>query len=116
MRKRLVSLAAFLLLCALTAEAQHSVVLAWTASTDTGSTYDIYRLSGACPTGTPSGFTLLNTAPITGTTYTDSTVTPGTYCYYATAVLGGQQSVPSNTVSVVILPAPPQGLKVNSSQ
>ena len=58
------------------------VTLAWTAATSGGqasdiSGYDVYR-----STSQTSGFTKLNTNPVTTTNYTDSTVTAGTTYYY----------------------------------
>lgn len=100
------------------ANAQHSATLSWTASADAGAnptlTYNIFRSSTTCASAT--SFTQLNTAPITGTTYTDSTVTPGNYCYEATSVLNGVQSADSNTAQAVILPASPSSLVVTKSQ
>jgi hypothetical protein len=82
----------------------HNVALTWTASADAAAnpslTYNIYR-SSAC-SGT---FAKLNTAPVAATTYLDSAVLPGTYCYQATAVLAGVESVPSNQ-AVAVVPAP----------
>lgn len=93
----------------------HSISLSWTASTDAGATYNVYRLAGACPATGTAGFTKLTAAPVTGTAYSDGTVTPGTYCYYATSELSGAESIPSNLVSVVILPAPPTSLTVGAA-
>lgn len=109
---RLAVLFSLILLAAASAmAAPHSVVLNWTASTDIGIAYNMYRLNGSCPTGAPSGFTKINTASITGTTFTDSGMAPGSYCYYMTATLNGAESVPSNTAAAVILPAAPTGLQ-----
>jgi hypothetical protein len=79
---------------------KHTVALDWTASTSTGiSGYDVYR-------GTASGgpYTLLNSSPVSGTTYTDSTVQAGdTYYYVATAVnSSGAQSADSNQATAVV--------------
>jgi len=90
----------------------HSASLTWTASTDSGVSYNVYRLSGACPSTATSGFAKINAALVTATTYADSTVAPGTYCYYATAVLNGAESIPSNLASAVILPAAPTALSI----
>ncbi len=79
---------------------QHSVALTWSASTSSGITgYDVYR-------GTASGgpYTLLNSSPTSGTTYTDTTVEAGqTYYYVATAVnSSGVQSADSNQATAVV--------------
>jgi hypothetical protein len=78
----------------------HSVSLSWVASTSTAVVgYNIYR-------GSVSGgpYTVLNSTPNAGLTYTDMTVTAGqTYYYVVTAVDGsGNESVVSNQVAVTI--------------
>ena len=111
----LMLLVAFILFC-IPANAQaHSVSLAWTASIDSGSSYNLYRFSGACPASGTSGFTKITATPITGTSYTDSTVVAGTYCYYATSVLNGAESIPSNLASAVILPGAPASLSIGGT-
>lgn len=91
----------------------HTVVLTWTASPDAGVAYTIYRASSACA----SSPTFVKLASgITALTYTDTAVSPGTYCYQATATLNGAESVPSNQASAVVLPAPPAALTVTSAQ
>jgi len=61
--------------------------------------YNVYRASGACPvTGLGSlVFTKLTLTPISVLTYTDSTITVGTWCYYVTAVESSIESNPSVT-------------------
>ncbi|HVA95612.1 MAG TPA: hypothetical protein VNI36_12005 [Candidatus Dormibacteraeota bacterium] len=113
MRLRMSSAAALLLFacCCVPARAQsHAVSLQWNPSTDAGVNYNLYRLTGACPASGTAGFSKITAAPITGTAYTDSGVAPGAYCYYATSVLNGAESVPSNFAAAVILPAAPTGL------
>jgi hypothetical protein len=83
-----------------TAPVAHSVSLSWVASTSqTVVGYNIYR-------GSVSGgpYTVLNSTPNAGLTYTDMTVTAGqTYYYVVTAVDGsGNESVVSNEVAVTI--------------
>jgi hypothetical protein len=92
-----------------------AVLLTWTASTDAGAAYNIYRLTGLCPTSGTTGFTNIGTA-ITATTYTDTTVGVGPYCYYATATLNGEESTPSNLVSANVLPAPPTSFGCQATQ
>jgi hypothetical protein len=124
---RLISLLtlAFLSLypCPSQAQAAHSVALTWTASTDAAAnptlTYNVYRLNGACPATAPtsvsgSGFTKLNTAAITTTTFSDSGIAPGTYCYFSTAFLNATESIPSNTAQALVAPAAPTSLGVTS--
>ena len=80
----------------------HSVTLSWdapTSSTDPVVGYGIYRaVSGS------SSYQLLNLSVDTETTYVDSTAKSGaTYIYYVESVdSSGNQSVPSNQVSVTV--------------
>jgi hypothetical protein len=77
----------------------HSVALSWTASPTSGVAYDIFRANTSGGFGT----TPLNSSPITGTSYTDTTVASGqTYFYVATAVDSQGSSADSNEVSVTI--------------
>jgi hypothetical protein len=80
----------------------HDVILTWAASTTPGVVgYNVYR-------GTTSGGpypTQLNSTPINGTTYCDSTVQAGqTYYYVVTAVASNDvtQSADSNEVSATV--------------
>jgi fibronectin type 3 domain-containing protein len=77
------------------AQAAHSANLSWVASSDAAAnpslTYNVYRGPGSCTASTT--FTKLNTAAVTGTSYSDTTVTVGNiYCYGVTAVLGSSES------------------------
>jgi len=78
--------------------AAHSVELSWTASTSSNATgYNIYRSTS------PDGpFTKINSTPVLGTEYTDTTVASGmTYYYAATSVdLDGGESAYSGLVQV----------------
>jgi len=92
-----------------------SVDLTWTASATPGVTYNAYRQSGPC--ATPSTALKLNSSPITALSYTDPSVTAGTWCYWVTSYLTSaetQESAPSNKaeVTVIIQPQPPQNLQV----
>jgi Protein of unknown function (DUF1573)/Abnormal spindle-like microcephaly-assoc'd, ASPM-SPD-2-Hydin len=77
----------------------HLVDLSWMPSTSAVVGYNVYR-------GTASGgpYTILNSSPIAGTTYTDTSVQPGqTYYYVVTAVSSsGLQSVYSNQASAPV--------------
>jgi HYDIN/CFA65/VesB family protein/centrosomal CEP192-like protein/ASPM-SPD-2-Hydin domain-containing protein len=85
-----------------TAPPQHSVSLAWTASTSTVAGYNVYR-------GTQSGgpYAIINGSTETSTTYTDNSVQGGqTYYYVVTALDGsGNESVNSNQAQAVV-PSP----------
>ena len=113
---RKLKLAWLFLLCGLPTYGQHSVVLHWTASTDAVTYpslgYNVYRLTTACPTGTPTGATKLNATPVSAVTYTDSTVQVGTNCYYVTSTVNGMESAASNLVAGSPSPAPPTALTV----
>jgi fibronectin type 3 domain-containing protein len=77
--------------------------LSWTASTTPNVTYNVYRATAATgPFTTP-----LNSSPITGTTYTDTTVQAGqTYYYVATAVANGIESADSSPPVPATIPSP----------
>ena len=86
----------------------HSTTLNWSAPSDATSstTYSIYRMSGACPAAPGTAFTLL-TSGVTGTTYTDNTITVGTWCYYVEQVQNGTNSAPSNMAGGTAAPNAP---------
>jgi len=78
----------------------HEVLLDWRASTSTGvAGYNIYRAT--LPNG---GYTKLNSSAISGTSFSDTSVTAGdTYSYKVTTVNeNGEESVPTTAVSAVI--------------
>jgi hypothetical protein len=76
-----------------------TVALSWTASTTPGVTYNVYRAA------TSGGYTTpLNSAPISGTSFSDCTVMPGqTYYFVIRSVdASGNQSANSTEVSVAV--------------
>ena len=81
----------------------HAAILNWTASTTPNVTYNVYRSSASAgPFTTP-----VNSSPITGTTYTDTSVQAGqTYYYVATAVASGTQSAYSSPPVPATIPSP----------
>jgi len=92
-----------LLTASLTGTGTHDVVLTWGASPGAAG-YDIYR--GSSSGG--EGSTPLNSTPVTGTKYEDTTVSAGqTYYYEITAVAanGSTQSGKSSQVSATV-PSP----------
>lgn len=101
MKKMFSNVLAVLVLCAMSAlparAAGHSAVLTWVAPSDatSGTTYTVYRMSGACPAAPGTAFSLLASG-ITATTYTDTSITVGTWCYYVEQVQNGTSSNPSN--------------------
>lgn len=91
------------------AQQTHQVTLVWTDTANpAGTTYNVYRFAGNCPATPPTltaleGFAQINTAPIAAKSYVDTTVAGGTtYCYFATAVSGTQQSAPSPTAPAAV--------------
>jgi fibronectin type 3 domain-containing protein len=78
---------------------QHTVNLFWDASSSSVTGYNVYR-------GEQSGgpYTKINTAPVAGTTYTDSSVQAGQTYYYVTTSVGtdGMESGYSNQGTAVI--------------
>jgi len=83
------------------AQAEHTVQLAWTASTDASTspslTYNIYR-STACS----GSFEVLSSLPVAAAAYLDLAVYPGIYCYRVIAVLNDAESMPSAQAAVVV--------------
>lgn len=97
--------------------AGHSTALSWTLSADdtttactatAGCLQNAYRASGAC--SATSSFSLLTSTALsaTATTFTDTTVTPGVWCYGVTFEINGLESA-KDTVSVTLQPASPTG-------
>ena len=82
-----------------TTPATHSVMLSWTHSTTTVAGYNVYVASQS---GGP--FTRVNAAPITSTTYTDTSLVSGKTYYFVTTSVesNGTESVHSNQVTAVI--------------
>lgn len=104
---------ALVLVLALAAQSfAHTASISWSNSPDTSNT-NVYRLAGTCP-ATTTGFVKITATPVTTANYTDSTVSPGVYCYYVTATLNGSESVPSNTAQATVPVAPPSGLSITS--
>jgi hypothetical protein len=88
----------------------HKAVLSWVDTLNpSGTTYTILRATGLC-SGTPAFSTLAS--GVTTTTYTDSTVTPGNFCYQVEATVGGVLSAPSNSVVGAVPAFPPTQLTV----
>lgn len=109
--RKWIFLALFLCIGSVTqAQTTHKATLTWTDSLNpAGVTYTVLRSPGLC-SGTPS-FTVLASA-VTTLTYTDTTVTPGNYCYEVEASVGGVLSAPSNTALAPVPAFPPSGLSV----
>jgi hypothetical protein len=79
---------------------QHSVTLSWKASTSAVAGYNVYRRGS-------SGLIKINSLPVTGASYVDSTVQAGQTYYYMTRAVSskGTESTPSNEVRVDV-PSP----------
>ena len=112
MMKRFLLAACLVLAAACLSSAQtttHNVTLTWTDTLNpaTGTTYSVYRATGLC-SGTPT-FSKIATA-LTAKTYSDTTVTPGPYCFAVTASFNGVESAMSNTVQPNVPAFVPTGL------
>jgi hypothetical protein len=77
----------------------HSVALSWNASTSTVAGYYVYRT-----TVSGSGYTRMNSLPVTALVYTDSTVLNATTYYYVTTAVdtNGVESTFSNEVPAAV--------------
>jgi hypothetical protein len=97
----------------------HQAVLTWTAPTTctdgspcTATSYNVYKVATACPSGTTvTGATKIASVPSTTTTYTDTNlVAPNSYCWYVTATNATGESTASNaaggTLTQPLLAAP----------
>jgi fibronectin type 3 domain-containing protein len=105
MKHLILTISAFLIF-AIQACAQHKATLSWTASTDPGVSYNVYRSTASGVYTTP-----VNTTPVSATSFIDTTVVVGTkYFYVVRATLGGVESVNSNEVSATIPLLAPGGL------
>lgn len=107
MRKHLLALFALFLLTPFLSAQSHSVVLSWTASTDTGGSVNVYRATVTCTTQPNSSFTVIKSGVAAAGPYTDATVAIGVVSYYITAVVNGIESTPSNCITVTVRPAAP---------
>ena len=79
----------------------HTVALSWVASTTSGVTYNVYR---AATSGGYNYATPLNSAPISGTSFTDCTIALGQTYYYVIRAIdsSGNQSVNSSETVVTV--------------
>lgn len=120
--KKVILLLALILFATAAWPATHTATLTWTLSTDDTTTecvtganclQNVYRASGTCSAS--SSFTLLTTTALspTATTFTDSTITPGTWCYGVTFSINGLEST-KDTASVTLQPSPPTGAAVTA--
>jgi hypothetical protein len=79
-------------------------ILTWNkpARISVATTYNLYRMTGTCPnTQGLAGFSIVNSTPISGTSYKDTTeVKKKTYCYTVTQVQAGKEFFHSNFVTV----------------
>lgn len=85
-----------------------SVDLAWTAApvNPVGTQYNVWRWTGLC--SAPATPTKLNSAPLNGLTFKDTTIAAGVnYCYYATSLVNGLESIPSPKAGVGAPPEAP---------
>jgi hypothetical protein len=101
-----------LILFLLTFSLSHAqtVSLSWEDSKNpTPTTYSVYRSNSTC--SVTSLFVKVATS-IPAKTFDDVLTEPGSYCYRVTAVFKNLESVPSNSVDVLIPLASPSALSV----
>jgi hypothetical protein len=82
------------------AASTHSVMLKWTASPSAGVTgYNVYRSTTA-----GSGYTKIDSSPVSALTYTDATVVNGVTYYYVTTSVNasGDESSYSKRVQMIV--------------
>jgi hypothetical protein len=92
----------------------HSATLTWTDTLNpAGTTYSVYRATGLC-SGSPT-FSKIASA-IVPKTYQDTTVTPGNYCFQATAAFNSVESAPSNSASAAVPSFAPTSLVVVTAE
>ena len=106
MKKAMLVLFLMITTLSLAQAASHSAAVSWTASVDasTSLTYTISRGTGACTPTVPS-LTVLKSG-VTATSYSDTTVVPGSYCYSITAVMNGMSSAPLQGTGLIPVGAP----------
>jgi len=99
---------------ALFGQAAHRADLTWGDTTNpAGTTYSVYRATGLC-SGSPV-FSKIASA-VTTKTYSDTSVTPGNYCFQVTATANGMDGLPyrggvHGPVKVIEWPATSQASK-----
>ncbi len=82
-----------------------SVTLNWADTINPVATvYNVYRSTGACSVSSVFAKIASN---LTAKTYTDTTVQPGIYCYYATSFLNTLESVASMQTQATVSVATP---------
>lgn len=84
-----------------------TAALTWADSQNVGATYNVYRAAGLC-SGSPT-FSKIASG-VSTLAYTDSTVTPGAYCYQVTATLNSLESAPAPSAAASIPPSAPGAL------
>ncbi len=95
-----------------TAAGPTQINLGWNAAAvdecPTGASYDIFRIQGACPF-TPSSANRIATG-VTGTTYSDTTVSPNTQYSYIVRAVTGNACSEDNTVCLSATTPPGGGI------
>jgi hypothetical protein len=87
----------------------HYATLSWNASTSTGvAGYNVYRSTSQTATLANGLYAKLNSSPVVGTTFIDSTVSAGTVYYYVTTTVNtaGAESAASNQFQAPAVPTP----------
>lgn len=118
--KKLILISLAILICALPAFGQtsHSGKITWTLSVDDTAancpvatpapcSYSILRAPVACASATSSNFVVIGTAANQTTSFTDTTLGMGNWCYAMVFTVNGTPSVDSNTAGGTVKPLPP---------
>jgi len=88
----------------------HTVTLTWADTLNpVGTTYTVYRASGACSL-TPTYVSIASAVAVK--TYVDNGINPGKYCYTVTAVYNAEESVYADPALAQVKPFKPSGLTV----
>jgi hypothetical protein len=93
------------------AQPTRTVTLTWADTLNpAGTLYNLYRASGTCGSGSLT-FTRI-ASNLSAKTYSDVGVTPGQYCYAATANINSIESAQSVPAGAQVTPFAPTGMSV----
>lgn len=86
----------------------HYAVLNWTASSSTGVTgYNVYRSTSSSATLANGQYTKVNSSPVSGVTYMDTSIAAGVgYYYVVTALSSSGESAASNQFQTAVVSTP----------
>ncbi len=90
----------------------HTVTVIWSEVVGADS-YNVYRAPGTCAAA--ATFTLRKQG-VVGTEWTDSGLTTGTWCYYATALDAGVESEAGASMEIMLKPGAPHIKSLKGNQ